>query len=262
MKQVAKESLAPGVELQADAERGRARRPDPGGGELRGRTAADVRSRAVSSCSSSRSRVQARLESGTRLDFLPETADVRAGDWSVAPVPEELLQRTVEITGPAEPKMIINALNSGADVFMADFEDSLSPTWEAVIGGQHALRAAVRRELSLGGAGGRQALHLGDDARGPLRAAARLAPPEAHLPVDGEPVSASLFDFGLFFFHNAREQLARGTGTLLLPAQAGEPPRGAAVERRVPPRAAGAGDPPGHHQGHGAHRLRQYRTGF
>jgi malate synthase len=132
------------------------------------------------------------------------------GDWRVADVPADLRDRTVEITGPVDRKMVINALNSGANVFMADFEDANSPTWANVVEGHRNLRDAVRREISLETAEKTYRLNGG--------LATLLVRPrgwhlsERHVLVDGEPVSASLFDFGLAFFHNAREQLERGTG--------------------------------------------------
>jgi malate synthase len=158
-----------------------------------------------------RSARQARLDAGEMPDFLADTADVRAADWQVASAPADLDDRRVEITGPAEPKMMINALNSGASVFMADLEDSLSPTWANVVGGQVALRSAVRRQLEFDTPEGK-AYRLGE------RLATLVVRPrgwhldEAHVIVDDAPVSASLFDFGLYFFHNARELLDRGSG--------------------------------------------------
>jgi malate synthase len=158
-----------------------------------------------------RSARQVRLDAGEMPDFLAETADVRAADWQVARAPRDLDDRRVEITGPAEPKMMINALNSGARVFMADLEDSLSPTWANVVGGQAALRSAVRRRLEFDSPEGK-AYRLGE------RLATLVVRPrgwhldEAHAIVDGAPVSASLFDFGLYFFHNARELLDGGSG--------------------------------------------------
>ena len=154
---------------------------------------------------------QARLDAGELPDFLPNTAHVREDrTWRVAPAPADLEDRRVEITGPAEAKMMINALNSGARVFMADFEDALSPTWANVIAGQWAVSEAVRRRLTF----------QTDEKTYQLNAqiATLVIRPrgwhlhEAHLVVDGTPISASLFDFGLAFFHNAREQLDRGTG--------------------------------------------------
>jgi malate synthase len=154
---------------------------------------------------------QARFDGGELPDFLPETAAVREdGSWRVASAPPDLDDRRVEITGPAEPKMMINALNSGARVFMCDFEDALSPTWDNVVTGQWAVAQAVRRQLTF----------QTDDrayALDPSIATLVIRPrgwhlPEAHVLVDGEPISASLFDFGLVLFHNAAEQLERGSG--------------------------------------------------
>ncbi len=152
-----------------------------------------------------------RVGRGEALQFLPATASVRAAEWRVAPAPADLDDRRVEITGPVERKMMINALNSGARVFMADFEDALSPTWANVIDGQANLIDAVRRELSLDTAEGKQ--YRLDDRIATLVVRPRgwhLA--ESHLQIDGAEASASLFDFGLYFFHNARELLHRGTG--------------------------------------------------
>ena len=153
----------------------------------------------------------ARLAAGERLDFLAETAAVRQSDWSVASAPADLNDRRVEITGPAEAKMTINALNSGASVFMADFEDALSPTWANVVGGQSALIDAVRHDLSFTSPEGKS-YALND------RVATLVVRPrgwhlvERHVQVDGTPISASLFDFGLYFWHNAAEALRRGSG--------------------------------------------------
>jgi len=157
---------------------------------------------------------QALFDQGLRPDFLPQTRHVRESDWRVARPPADLLDRRVEITGPVDRKMIINALNSGARVFMADFEDSNSPTWENVVNGQVNLADAARGQIS-----------FEDEARGKryeLRSDARLATLvvrprglhllERNLEVDGAAVSASLFDFGLYLFHNAAELLQRGTG--------------------------------------------------
>src|SRR5436190_5836831 len=144
-------------------------------------------------------------------DFLPATAPVRAGPWQVAAAPADLLDRRVEITGPVERKMMINALNSGARVFMADFEDALSPTWANVIEGQLNLQDAVRRSLAFTTPEGR------DYALNDKTATLVVRPrgwhlSEANVLVDGEPISASLFDFGLYFFHNAEELIRRGSG--------------------------------------------------
>jgi malate synthase len=157
---------------------------------------------------------QAALDAGELPDFPAETADLRAGDWQVAPAPPDLDDRRVEITGPAEPKMMINAFNSGARVFMADLEDALSPTWSNVLDGQVALRDAVRRDLRFTAADAK-AYRLAD------RIATLVVRPrgwhlvERHVEVDGSPVSASLFDFGLYLFHGGRESLERGAGPYL-----------------------------------------------
>jgi malate synthase len=155
---------------------------------------------------------QAEIDAGATLGLLPETAAIRLDyGWRVAEAPPDLLDRRVEITGPAEPKMIINALNSGARAFMADFEDSLSPTWANVVGGQAALHEAVRGRLAFDSPDGK-AYRLGD------RVAQLLVRPrgwhlvERHVLVDGEPVAASLFDAGMYLYWNAAERVARGTG--------------------------------------------------
>ncbi len=157
---------------------------------------------------------QAELDAGVRPDFPAETADVRAAQWTVAGAPVDLDDRRVEITGPAEPKMMINALNSGARVFMADLEDSLSPTWANVVGGQVAIRAAVRRELTFDSPEGK-AYRLNDQIATLLERPRGWHLVERHLLVDSEAVSASLFDFGLFLFHNGAELLSRGSGPYL-----------------------------------------------
>src|SRR5437867_1407215 len=162
-----------------------------------------------------RREAQWRHDAGERPDFLDATRDIRDEEWSVSPLPADLLDRRVEITGPAEPKTIINALNSGANVFMADFEDSLSPTWNNVIGGQVALKKAVQGTLRHVDPATGKEYALGE------RPATLMMRPrgwhlvERHVEVDGRPISAALFDFGLFFFHNARQLLACGSGPYL-----------------------------------------------
>ena len=153
-----------------------------------------------------------RIAAGERLDFLAETAAVRDADWSVAPAPHDLSRRAVEITGPVDRKMIINALNSGADVFMADFEDATSPTWENVVRGQRNVRDAVRREITHREPGAEKEYRLGDRLATLVVRPRGLHLPERHLLVDGRPVPGSLFDFGLYFFHNAHALIEGGTG--------------------------------------------------
>ncbi len=155
---------------------------------------------------------QKQFDAGVLPDFKPETKAIREGDWKVAEVPADLLDRRVEITGPAEPKMIINALNSGAKVFMADLEDSLSPTWERVVEGQKALYDAVRGTLAYTSPEGKTyALNARDLAVLIVRPRGWHLP-ERHVTLGGQPIPGALFDFGLYFFHNAKERLARGTG--------------------------------------------------
>jgi malate synthase len=153
---------------------------------------------------------QGQIDSGGTLDFLSETRSVRSGDWRVAPTPKDLQKRWVEITGPVERKMMINALNSGASVFMADFEDSLSPTWSNVMEGQANLIDAVRRRLEFVSPEGK-AYRLNDQIATLLVRPRGWHLSEKHVTVDGAPISASLFDFALYVFHNARERLERGT---------------------------------------------------
>ncbi len=161
-----------------------------------------------------RAKRQAELDAGVMPDFRPDTAAIRAADWTVAAAPADLDDRRVEITGPAEPKMMINALNSGARVFMADLEDALSPTWANVVGGQLAIRDAVRRELTFDQPDGKSYRLNADIATLVVRPRGWHLD-EAHVTVDGETVSASLFDFGLFLFHSGRELLERRSGPYL-----------------------------------------------
>src|SRR5688500_12190027 len=150
------------------------------------------------------------LDADGEPSFLDETAHVRESEWTVAPTPADLQDRRVEITGPIDAKMVINALNSGASCFMADFEDALSPTWRNVLEGQANLMDAVRRTLSLNT--GDKEYRLNEKTAVLIVRPRGWHLPERHLLVDGEPISASLFDLGLFFFHNARELLERGSG--------------------------------------------------
>ena len=154
---------------------------------------------------------QARLIAGEMPDFLPETGPVREGDWRVDPVPPDLADRRVEITGPTERKMIINGLNSGAKVFMADFEDANAPTWDNMVDGQVNLIDAIERTISLTSPEGKE-YRLHDEVATLFVRPRGLHLVERHVFVDGRPVSASLFDFGLYFFHNARRLLERGSG--------------------------------------------------
>jgi malate synthase len=151
------------------------------------------------------------LEQGTLPDFAPETRSVRDGSWSVAPSPPDLTDRRVEITGPVERKMMINALNSGAKVFMADFEDALSPPWANVVAGQINCSMAVRRTLDYVSAEGKR-YELQDQLATLVVRPRGWHLDEKHVILGGRPMSASLFDFGLFFFHNATELAKRGSG--------------------------------------------------
>src|SRR6266516_4178997 len=154
---------------------------------------------------------QAELNAGKLPDFLPETEHIRNATWTIAPIPADLQDRRVEITGPVERKMVINALNSGAKVFMADFEDAHSPTWDATIQGQINVRDAIDRTISYTSPEGK-------DYQLNEKIATLLVRPrgwhlnEKHVFVDGKPVSGGIFDFGLYFFHNAKRLLNKGTG--------------------------------------------------
>ena len=160
-----------------------------------------------------RARRQARIDAGEMPDFLPNPIESRDPGWRVAPAPRDFDDRRVEITGPAEPKMMINALNSGASVFMCDFEDALSPTWENIVTGHWAVGQAVRRTLTFETDEKAYAL---DESLATLCIRPRgWHLDEAHVLVDGSPIGASIFDFGIWFFHNAREALARGSGPYL-----------------------------------------------
>jgi malate synthase len=154
---------------------------------------------------------QKRIEAGEMPDFLPETADVRSGDWTVAPIPADLQDRRVEITGPVERKMVINALNSGANVFMADFEDSNSPTWNNSVEGQINLRDAVNGDITFTNPAGKH-YSLNENTAVLMVRPRGWHLSEKHVLLDGEPIPASLFDFGLYFYHNARALLDNGTG--------------------------------------------------
>ena len=154
---------------------------------------------------------QLRIDAGELPDFLPETAHVRQGDWTIAPFPADLQDRRVEITGPVDRKMVINALNSGAQTYMADFEDSHAPTWDATIQGQINVRDAVAGTITYQSPEGK-AYKLND------KLATLIVRPrgwhllEKHVLLDGQPISGGIFDFALFFFHNVRPLLAKGSG--------------------------------------------------
>ena len=155
---------------------------------------------------------QARFDAGELPDFLPDTVDIRESDWTVAPIPVDLQDRRVEITGPVDRKMIINALNCGAKVFMADFEDATSPTWSNLIEGQVNLKDRWAGQLAHVDPKSGKSYALGENL-----AVLKIRPrgwhlPEQHMEVDGLPVSGALFDFGLYFFHNAKATLAQGSG--------------------------------------------------
>src|SRR5438874_3396940 len=162
-------------------------------------------------CLKRRQERQARLDAGESLDFLSETKHIRDGDWTCASIPADLRDRRVEITGPTDRKMVINALNSGAKMFMADFEDANSPTWRNMIEGQINLRDAIRHTISFSSPEGKE-YKLGEQLATLLVRPRGWHLVEKHVLVDGQPVAGGLFDFGLYFFHNARELLDRGTG--------------------------------------------------
>ena len=159
-----------------------------------------------------RAEIQRRLDAGWKPDFLPETQAIRQDDWRVAPIPRDLEDRRVEITGPTDRKMVINALNCGANVYMADFEDANTPTWENLIEGQANLSDAVRRTIAFDDPQTGRHYSLNGKTAVLFVRPRGWHLPEQHVLVDGEPMSGALFDFALFFFHNAKELVARGTG--------------------------------------------------
>jgi malate synthase len=159
-----------------------------------------------------RAEIQRRLDAEWKPDFLPETKAIREGDWRVAPIPRDLQDRRVEITGPTDRKMVINALNCGANVFMADFEDANTPTWGNLIEGQANLGDAVRRTIAFDDPQTGRHYSLNGNTAVLFVRPRGWHLPEKHVLVDGEPMSGALFDFALFFFHNAKELVARGTG--------------------------------------------------
>ena len=156
--------------------------------------------------------VQEKIDGGWLPDFLPETRKIRDGDWTITSIPEDMLDRRVEITGPVDRKMVINALNSGASVFMADFEDATTPTWSNLIEGHINLRDAVRREIAFSDPNSGKEYSLAEKTATLLVRPRGWHLQENHVRIDGRPVSASLFDFGLYFFHNAQALMQRGSG--------------------------------------------------
>ncbi|HEX6142389.1 MAG TPA: malate synthase A [Geminicoccaceae bacterium] len=157
--------------------------------------------------------VDRKLQDGWLPDFLEETRGIRESDWTIAPVPDDLQDRRTEITGPVDRKMVVNALNSGAKVFMADFEDASTPTWRNLINGQINLRNANRGRIDFTEESTGKEYALKDDHATLLVRPRGWHLSEAHLLVDGERMSGSLFDFGLYFHHNVKQRLDRGSGT-------------------------------------------------
>src|SRR5579864_6184087 len=154
---------------------------------------------------------QADIDAGRFPDFLPETAEIRRSEWTVAPIPRDLMDRRVEITGPVDRKMVINALNCGANVYMADFEDANSPTWENNVDGQINVRDAVNRTIEYTSPEGKR-YKLNDKIATMLVRPRGWHLDEKHALLGGKPISGSLFDFGLFFFHNAKQTVKNGSG--------------------------------------------------
>src|SRR5580692_4822310 len=159
-----------------------------------------------------RAAVQHRLDGGWKPDFLPETKAIRGGDWRVAPIPRDLQDRRVEITGPTDRKMVINALNCGANVFMADFEDANTPSWNNLVEGQINLFDAVRRRITFDDPQTKKHYALNPETAVLLVRPRGWHLPEAHVLIDGAPMAGSLFDFGLYFFHNAKALKQNGSG--------------------------------------------------
>jgi malate synthase len=154
---------------------------------------------------------QAEFDAGKKPDFLPETAEIRNSEWTVAPIPADLQDRRTEITGPTDRKMVVNALNSGAKVFMADFEDANAPIWENMVEGQINLRDAINRKINFAGAEGKQ-YALQDQIATLLVRPRGWHLVEKHVQIDGKPIAGGLFDFGLYFFHNVKTLISKGSG--------------------------------------------------
>lgn len=159
-----------------------------------------------------REQAQKHYDNGNLPDFDPATADIRNGDWQVAPVPQDLQKRRLEITGPVERKMVINALNADVDVFMADFEDAQSPTWEGMVHGQINLRDANAGTISLDDEKSGKSYRLQDDPALLIARVRGLHLPEKHILVDGKPIPGALVDFAMYFFHNYQQRLQQGSG--------------------------------------------------
>ena len=155
---------------------------------------------------------QSSIDSGIKLDFLPETQSIRDGDWTIASLPHDLQDRRVEITGPVGRKMVINALNSGAKTFMACFEDATSPTWANMLEGQLNMKDAVRRTIEFEQHSTGKTYKLNDEPAVLMIRPRGLHLLEKNVVIDGESIAGSFFDFGLYFFHNAKELIARGSG--------------------------------------------------
>src|ERR1051325_6274338 len=158
-----------------------------------------------------RAEKRAELDAGGSLDFLDDTREIRDGDWTVAPAPKDLQDRRVEITGPTDRKMMINALNSGARGYMADFEDSNSPTWRNMIDGHVNLTEAIERTIEFTQDDGKE-YRLNDEVATLLVRPRGWHLPEKHMTVDGEPIAGAFCDFGFYFFHNPRRLIERGSG--------------------------------------------------
>ena len=161
---------------------------------------------------SNREKKQSEIDSGVLPDFLSETEEIRLSDWKINPMPNDLLDRRVEITGPVDRKMIINALNSNVKVFMADFEDSNSPTWDNIISGQINLRDAINKSITFENPRNNKFYQLNDNTATLMVRPRGWHLSEKNVTLDGIPVSASIFDFGLFFYHNAKQQIINGSG--------------------------------------------------
>ena len=210
--------------------------------------------RAATSCLARRAQRREEIARTGQLDFLPETREIRESAWTVPPPAPGLVDRRVEITGPTERKMAINALNSGAKVWLADLEDANTPHWTNVVDGQVNLYEAVRRTITFDSRDGKHYELSGGALPTIVMRPRGWHLPERHLEVDGQPAVGALVDAGLYLFHNAHELLAARDRAVPVPAEDGVAPGGPAVERRLRPRRGRARARPGHHPGHRAHR--------